>query len=144
MVTQQPYVPPYGAGGYVAVKPPNYMVLNAFAAFCCCLLCGLMGLYMGSQVRAVIICIHGSTVEVHQCRSINYTKYCIAGNFRGVKKFVQLEKRWFSCVKISFSLVACTAFLRFGKPRLRYNFVGDQLDHKSNEYFTPRKLPAIR
>ncbi|XP_064401581.1 uncharacterized protein LOC135347495 [Halichondria panicea] len=49
VVTQQPYVPPYGAGGYVAVKPPNYMVLNAFAAFCCCLLCGLMGLYIGSQ-----------------------------------------------------------------------------------------------
>ena len=33
--------------------------------------------------------------------------YRIASNFRGVKKFVQLEKRWFSRVKISFSLVAC-------------------------------------
>ncbi len=55
VVTQQPYVPPYGGYAQVTVKPPNYMALNAFAAFCCCLLCGLMGLYMGSQVSAVFM-----------------------------------------------------------------------------------------
>ena len=55
VVTQQPHVQPYGGYAQVNVKPPNYMVLNVFAAFCCCLLCGLMGLYMGSQVRAVVL-----------------------------------------------------------------------------------------
>ena len=68
VVTQQPYVPPYGDGGYVApvaVKPPNYMGLNAFAAFCCCLLCGLMGLYIGSQVSAFFMQVYIHSMPFH-------------------------------------------------------------------------------
>ena len=38
---------------------------------------------------------------------IAQVNYRIASNFCGVKKFVQLEKQWFTCVNISFSLVAC-------------------------------------
>ncbi len=37
--------------------------------------------------------------------------------------------------------MAWTAFLRSGKPILKFR--GGQLAHENNEYFTPRKLPAI-
>ena len=41
---------------------------------------------------------------------ILHVAYRIAAWVSWGKKFVQLEKRWFSWVKISFSLVACTTF----------------------------------
>ena len=57
VVSEQPFAPPSyniaSHANHVGVKPHNYMALNAFIALCCCLLCGLMGLYMGLQVRAV-------------------------------------------------------------------------------------------
>ncbi len=34
--------------------------------------------------------------------------------------------------------------MRSGKSRLRFWFRRGQLDHENNEYFTPRKLPAIQ
>ena len=65
----------------------------------------------------------------------------IAGNFRAVKNsFI-----WKTVVFVSkiVSLPAL-AFIRSGKATPTLKFRGGQLAHKNNEFFTPRKLPAIR
>ncbi len=49
-VTQQPYSPPFD-NTTLQFKPPNYLALNMFTAFCCCLICGIMGIFVGTQVN---------------------------------------------------------------------------------------------
>ena len=59
VVNQQPNAQPFphrqDNNAYLMVKPPNYFPLTVVATFCCCLVCGAIGLYFGHQVNSYIM-----------------------------------------------------------------------------------------